>query len=94
RNYRLMKLQEFNNNIFTANITGNLSFLSGRFTDVYLNSPDTTTGIKLKADPHFAGTYFNLRVRHSFGPEGHCITVVEMAKDSFMKETKQMLANS
>lgn len=94
RNYRLMKLQEFNNNIFTANITGNLSFLSGRFTDVYLNSPDTTTGVKLKADPHFAGTYFNLRVRHSFGPDGHCITVVEMAKDSFMKETKQTLEKS
>ena len=31
------------------NITGNLSFLSGRFTDVYLNSPDTTTGVKLKS---------------------------------------------
>jgi hypothetical protein len=87
KNFRVMKLQELNNNLLSINIPGNLFISCGLFSDVFFCSPDTTVAKELKADPHFAGTYFNLRVRHCFKMGGEYITSVEMAKDSFMEET-------
>lgn len=87
KNYRLLKMQEFNNNIMTVNITGNISFNCGKFVDVYLNSPDTTTTTQVKADPHFAGTYFILKVLHTFTLDQHFTTTMEISKDSFMDKT-------
>ena len=90
KNYRLLKLQELNNNFLTVNIPGSISIGCGKFTDIYLASPDTTNGInELKEDPHFGGTYFNLRVRHCFKVGGEYITSIEMSKDAFQDKTFQ-----
>jgi hypothetical protein len=87
KNSRILKLQELNNNIVTTNIPGNLSVECGNFADVFLCSPDTTIADQVKADPHFSGVYFILRVRHCFKVGGEFISSVELAKDSFMEET-------
>lgn len=87
KNYRVLKIQELNNNIMTVTVPGNISFNCGKFVDVYLNSPDTTTTRGLQADPHFAGTYFILKVLHSFSVDKHFNTLMELTKDSFMDKT-------
>lgn len=88
KNYRFLKLQELNNNYLKINMPGDISMYCGKFYDVYLNSPDVSTSEKLKADPHFCGTYFCLRIRHCFKPENYT-TALELSKDSFMEETLQ-----
>ena len=81
---------QLNNNFLTVNIPGSISIGCGKFTDIYLASPDTTNGInELKEDPHFGGTYFNLRVRHCFKVGGEYITSIEMSKDAFQDKTFQ-----
>ena len=94
KNFRILKLQELNNNKITINIPGNISFNCGKFTDLFLNSPEITSTEKLKPDPHFAGTYFNLRVMHSFKSNGHFLTAIELTKDSFMDKTIQTIPGS
>jgi hypothetical protein len=90
KNDRVMKLQELNNNFFTVTIPGNFSITAGKFTDLFLNSPDTSSSSSgVKADVHFAGTYFNLRVRHSFKVNNTFLTSLELSKDSFLDKTLQ-----
>jgi len=88
KNYRYEKFQELNNNFFELTIPGDIGCFSGKFFDLYLNSPDVTTNKELKSDPHFSGTYFCLQVRHCFKHENF-ITSMELCKDSFMEKTLQ-----
>jgi len=89
KNQYVMKLQELNNNTLYVNIPGNLNFTVGTFTDVFMHSHEVTAEGKIQRDPHFAGTYVNLRVRHTFKSNGIFITAVEMAKDAFIDKTLQ-----
>lgn len=90
KNQRVLKLQELNNNTLYVNIPGNLNFTVGTFTDVFMHSHELTAEGGIKRDPHFAGTYVNLRVRHTFKPDGYFVTAVELAKDSFIDKTLQV----
>ena len=54
-----------------------------------MHSHEVTAEGKIQRDPHFAGTYVNLRVRHTFKPNGQFITALELAKDSFIDKTLQ-----
>lgn len=88
KTYRYNKMQEFNGNYYQLNIPGDVTLTCGIFYDFYLNSPDTTTGKKLKSDPHFCGTYFCLRVKHCFKPDDY-VCSLEIVRDSFMEKTLQ-----
>jgi len=89
KNQYAMKLQELNNNTLYVNIPGNLNFTVGTFTDVFMHSHEMVAEGGIKRDPHFAGTYVNIRVRHTFKSDGIFITALELAKDSFIDKTLQ-----
>ena len=91
KNQRILKLQELNNNILTVNIPGDLNFTAGHFSDLYIHSHELSSGEELTRDCHSAGTYINLRVRHTFKPLNVFRTTLEIAKDSFIENTLQTL---
>lgn len=88
KTFRYNKMQEFNGNYYQMNLPGDVTLTCGTFYDFYLNSPDTTTGSKLKSDPHFCGTYFCLKIKHCFKPDDY-VCSLEIVRDSFMEKTLQ-----
>ena len=90
KNYRILKLQELNNDFLTVNLPGDTNVHAGFFADVFFSAP-ATYELKPSADPHFAGVYFMLRVRHCFKSDNSFVTSVELSKDSFMDITIQKL---